>query len=185
MHRSYLLQSQRLGFAAWEDGDVALAVALWGDSRVTRWIGGPFSEDAIRTRLQREVDSQVAHGMQYWPLFQLSDGAHVGCCGLHPMADEPGQLEIGFHLRFEHWGQGYAPEAARTAIRHAFAALGARQLFAGHHPDNQASRAVLARLGFRYTHDAYYGPTRMLHASYLLTADEFRQAEAATGPGRT
>jgi hypothetical protein len=43
-----------------------------------------------------------------------------------------------------------------------------RALFAGHNPANQASRELLARLGFRYTHDELYPPTGLMHPSYRL-----------------
>jgi RimJ/RimL family protein N-acetyltransferase len=41
-------------------------------------------------------------------------------------------------------------------------------VFAGHNPANTASRGLLARLGFRYTHDELYAPTGLRHPSYLL-----------------
>ena len=54
-------------------------------------------------------------GITYWPLFRLSDGEFVGCCGLKPHPD-PDTLALGFHLRPDFWGQGYASEAARAVI---------------------------------------------------------------------
>jgi RimJ/RimL family protein N-acetyltransferase len=53
-------------------------------------------------------------------------------------------------------------------ISYAFETIGAKALFAGHHPENAASRRVLAKLGFRHTHDELYAPTGLLHPSYLL-----------------
>ncbi len=72
-----------------------------------------------------------------------------------------------------YWGFGYAPEAAQAVMRYAFHTLGARALFAGHGPANEASRRVLAKLGFRHTHDEFYLPTGLNHPSYLLTVEEF------------
>lgn len=169
MTHPYHLRSARLGFGRWSPEDIDLAMALWGDARVTTLIGGPFSEAQVRERLAREIENEAVHGFQYWPLFLSSDGAHVGCCGLKPYP-EPGILEMGFQLRFEHWGQGYASEAAREVIRHAFAALGIRALFAGHHPKNEPSRRLLEKLGFRYVRHELYPPTGLEHPGYLLTA---------------
>lgn len=168
--RLYFMRSPRLGFGVWTADDLALAMGLWGDGRVTRLIGGPFSEKQVRERLAREVANRAAHGIQYWPLFRLADDEHVGCCGLRPWPEQDDVLELGFHLRFDHWGQGYAFEAAQAVIHHAFTALRVAGLFAGHHPENAASRALLLRLGFRYTHDAFYPPTGLHHPSYLMTA---------------
>ena len=140
-------------------------MSLWGDPRVTALIGGPFDEERVRALLA----AQVAADLQYWPLFLRADAAFAGCCGLRPHPRSARTLELGFHLRPERWGQGLATEAARAAIDFAFAALGAAELFAGHHPDNAASARTLGKLGFRHTHDEIYPPTGRLHPSYLLT----------------
>jgi RimJ/RimL family protein N-acetyltransferase len=66
------------------------------------------------------------------------------------------------------WGRGLATEAGRAVARFAFDDLGATALFAGHHPDNGASRKVLLKLGFVHTHDELYPPTGLLHPSYRL-----------------
>jgi RimJ/RimL family protein N-acetyltransferase len=166
---TYFLRSERLGFRTWSDGDLELALGLWGDPEVTRLIGGPFSEEQVRERLSREIETQRSHKVQYWPVFLLATGEHVGCSGLRPYRPEEEILEIGFHLRRAHWGHGYAPEAARAVIVHAFTTLGASALFAGHNPANDASRRLLEKLGFRYTHDETYPPTGLNHPSYLLT----------------
>lgn len=175
--RSYFMRTARLGFGTWSREDLDLAVSLWGDERVTRLIGGPFPRRWIEERLALEITTQERLGFQYWPLFRLSDGAHVGCAGLRPVPGRDRFLELGFHLRPEHWGQGYATEAARAVIAHAFSTAGAEGLVAGHHPQNEASRRVLERLGFRHTHDERYAPTGLDHPSYVLAGDD------ATGRG--
>jgi RimJ/RimL family protein N-acetyltransferase len=180
--RSYFMRTSRLGFGTWSPDDLALAIALWGDARVSRLIGGPFSRQWIEDRLALEIATQARLGFQYWPLFRLSDNAHVGCAGLQPVPGSAGVLELRFHLRTEHWGQGYATEAARAVITHAFTTAAAGTLVAGHHPRNEASRRVLLRLGFRHTHDELYPPTGLEHPSYALTAAEL--ARASPGPDR-
>jgi [ribosomal protein S5]-alanine N-acetyltransferase len=167
--RPYFLITARLGFGVWTPDDLPLSMALWGDPRVTRFIGGPFSSQQVRDRLAREIANQGEHGFQYWPVFLLSSGEHVGCCGLRPYPASQGVLEFGAHLRPECWGQGYGREAGQAVIRYAFTRLGARGLFAGHHPQNEASKALLRSLGFQCTGEEYYSPTGLLHLSYLLS----------------
>jgi [ribosomal protein S5]-alanine N-acetyltransferase len=174
--RSYFMRTSRLGFSTWSADDLALGIGLWGDASVTRLIGGPFSPQWIEERLALEISNQSRYGYQYWPVFRLSDEAHVGCAGLRPVSGSEDVLELGFHLRPEYWGQGFATEASRAVIRYAFATALARALVAGHHPQNEASRRVLQRLGFRHTGDEYYAPTRLDHPTYRLTAAEFAQA---------
>lgn len=158
----------RLTFRWWREDDEPLAMALWGDPRVTALIDarGALDPEAVRRKLRAEIDRGREHGIQYWPIFLRATSAHAGCCGLRPY--QPGVLELGFHLRPERWGQGLATEAARAAIHHAFATLGASTLFAGHHPRNDASRAALRKLGFRSVGDEPYPATGLLHPSYRL-----------------
>lgn len=164
----YFLKSPRLGFRTWTRDDLPLALALWGNLEVTRTFGGPFSEAQIRERLEREIANLLTHKVQYWPVFLLEGGEFAGCCGLRPYKPKQQIFELGFHFLPLHWGKGLATEAAQTVIAYAFGSLGLKGLFAGHHPQNAASARVLQKLGFRYTHDEFYPPTRELHPSYFL-----------------
>lgn len=168
----YFLTSARLGFRCWTERDLPLAQYLWGDARVSALIGGPFSEAQVEQRLRSEITSHSHHGVQYWPTFLQNDAVFVGCAGLRPYRLEDRVYELGFHLRPEYWGRGLANEAAQAVIRYGFESIGAKALFAGHHPQNTASRRVLEKLGFHKTHEEFYPPTGLNHPSYLLTRPE-------------
>jgi RimJ/RimL family protein N-acetyltransferase len=132
-------------------------------------MGGPFSRAQVSQRLAHEVAVYERHGLQYWPLFLLATGEHVGCCGVTPHRAEGPVYQFGFHLRQAHWRRGYVREAAPVIIADAFASLGAAALHAGHHPDNEPSRRALVALGFRYTHNEFYPPTGVIEPCYTLT----------------
>lgn len=153
-------------------GDFDLAWGLWGDAAVTRLIDarGQLDRHQVMSRLKKEIANQDRYGLQYWPIFLLVTGEHVGCCGLRPYEPGEGIYEIGFHIRSIYWRQGFAYEAAQATITLAFKQLNAAALFAGHNPLNIASRHLLEKLGFIYTHDEYYPPTGLHHPSYLLKA---------------
>jgi len=168
MPSEYFMTSARLGFRCWRTGDFPLAMALWGDPEVTRFIGGPFTEQMVRARLEQEISQQQQHGLQYWPVFLLASAQHVGCVGLRPYRSNLRILELGFHLRRAFWNQGLATEAARACIAYAFRALGVEALSAGHHPENKVSRRLLLKLGFTRTQDESYPPTGLMHPSYFL-----------------
>jgi RimJ/RimL family protein N-acetyltransferase len=157
----------RIVFRSWTVDDLALAQAIFGDPRVTAKVGGPFTDAQVRARLAWEMANERQHGVQYWPFF-LADGTPVGCCGLKPREPEKRVHELGFYIRHEHWGRGFATEAGAAVVRHAFDDLGAKGLFAGHHPENHGSRAALLKLGFKYVHDELYPPTGLMHPGYWL-----------------
>ncbi|MGA7710785.1 MAG: GNAT family N-acetyltransferase [Rhizomicrobium sp.] len=164
----YFLTTARLGFRIWTIEDLPLALTLWGDPRVTRLIGGPFSEAAIKKKLEAEISAMAGLNVQYWPSFLLATGEHAGCAGLRAYKPEEQIYELGFHFRPDHWGKGFAEEAGRAIIRYAFTVLAVKDLFAGHHPGNAASRRVLEKLGFRFQGEELYPPTGLKHPSYLL-----------------
>ncbi len=171
----YFLQSERLGFRCWAEEDFGLARELWGDAEVTRYFGGPFSDEECLVRLQREMERLKSHGFQYWPIFSLSDGEHVGCCGLRPFGADTAVPELGFHLRPKFWGQGLAIEAARTVIGYAFETIGAKGLVAGHHPENANSKKVMEKLGFQYTHEEFFAGLGMNIPYYSMLRDKERK----------
>ncbi len=119
---AYFLYTERLGFRLWREADFELALGLWGDLAVTRLIDarGQLSSDQVRQKLQQEIAAEAEYGVQYWPIFLLSSGEHIGCCGLRPYDLAQNIYEIGFHIRSQQWGLGFASEAARCVIEFAF-----------------------------------------------------------------
>jgi RimJ/RimL family protein N-acetyltransferase len=172
--RPYRLRTARLGVGVWTEADAGLALGLWGDPEVARYMGGPFTPEQVGERLAREVRTHAECGLQYWPLFLLATGEHVGCCGVAPHEPDGPVYQFGYQLRRAHWGRGYVREAAPAIIDDAFATLGAAALYAGHHPENLVSRRILLDLGFRYTHDEFYPPTGVVEPCYRLTPADRR-----------
>jgi RimJ/RimL family protein N-acetyltransferase len=76
-------------------------------------------------------------------------GAVLGACGIAKLDGK--QPEIGYWLGVPFWGKGYATEAARAVIDHAFGDLGYEHLLGGARVSNPASRRVLEKCGFQWT----------------------------------
>ncbi len=181
----YFLKSARVGFRWWRSDDLPAAMALWGNPEVTRLFNKePLTEEQVARRLEREIESAQRHHIQYWPAFVLDDNIHIGCAGLRPYATDV--LELGVHLKPQFWGSGLATEVGRRLIQHAFDEGLAQALFAGHHPENNASRNALLKLGFLGTAAQFYEPTGLFHPSYLLYREPppFRTRPATASDAR-
>lgn len=180
------LETRRLIFRAWKETDLELALGLWGDPQVTRYIDarGKLTVAAVQERLIREIACLKENGVQYWPIFLRSSGEHVGCCGLRPYELSGNIYELGFHIRSELWRHGFASESALAVMAFAFNQKSVNALFAGHNPNNTASRHLLKKLGFRYTHDEYYAPTGLYHRSYMLTAEDYIENALIENPSK-
>ncbi|MDK2967973.1 GNAT family N-acetyltransferase [Lacrimispora sp.] len=168
--REYFIKTKRIGFSVWDAKDLDLATELWGHSEVTKYIcsSGKFSKQDIIDRLNTEVHNHVMYHIQYWPVFELSTGELIGCCGIRPYKTESHSFELGFHLREKYWGQGYASEAAKAAVDYSFRVLKAEKLYSGHHPQNKASEKLISKLGFQLTGTVFYEPTGLYHPFYEL-----------------
>jgi [ribosomal protein S5]-alanine N-acetyltransferase len=158
----------RLEFRRWTADDLELAARIWCDPDVMHFIGGPYSHEEVVARIDRELANEASHGIQYWPIFTRSTGELVGACGLKPYQSEHERLEIGFQLRPEFWGAGYASEAARAVIAYAFEELQVEALFAGRHPENIGSATLLTKLGFEQIGTHYFARTALDHPWYEL-----------------
>ncbi len=87
----------------------------------------------------------------------------LGICGLMKR-DYLDDVDLGFAFASQHWGQGYAAEAARAVLHDAKQRLGIGRVLATTTPDNHASQAVLQRLGFQFVqHMASPDAGRALH----------------------
>ena len=105
----------------------------------------PYGEREAREFVARPQDVRYPNFLVALP---EAEGAPViGSAGLAP---RDGETELGYWIACNHWGRGYATEAARAVIQVA-RTLGHRRLVAGHFLDNPASGRVLRKLGFAST----------------------------------
>jgi RimJ/RimL family protein N-acetyltransferase len=103
-------------------------------------------------------------------VFVITRGAAVlGSCGIAKLDGE--RPEIGYWLGVAFWGSGYATEAARALIDHAFGDLGYDHLLGGARVSNPASRRVLEKCGFQWTGVGLY---RIRAIASSAPVDRFR-----------
>ncbi len=131
------IETERLILRDWREADVAPFIRHTNTPVVMRWLGGVQAEAdleaSLRTRMMRW---QVERGFTFWAVERRADGALLGFCGLK-LADTAGTSiegvhEVGWRLREDAWGQGYAKEAAIASIDFAFDALGAERVVLSH-----------------------------------------------------
>lgn len=168
-----VLSTDRLVLRTWEEDDIHNARSLWGDPDVMTFLGGSLNDDKVREKLKAEMSCLERSGVQYWPIFEKRTGDFVGCCGLRPWAYTPPEgHEMGFHLIKSKWGLGYAFEAGKAVVKHAFHKLQLPVLRAGHHPEHLNSKKILVRLKFEFVDEVFYRPTGLMHPTYQLKTAE-------------
>lgn len=137
----------RIRFRELTEADLDAMAALLGDSRVMTYYPVPLDRAGAAAWIARNRERYAEHGHGLWRIESL-DGEFLGDCGLTWQPTDRGSvLEVGYHLRPEVQGRGYATEAAAACRDLARDVLGAHRLSAIVHPDNTASRAVAERIG--------------------------------------
>ena len=179
-------ETARLRLRTWDED-------LWAEfSRVTntpavmRWLGGVFPPAQMAASLERLQGYQTDFGFTFWAVERRLDGAMMGFCGLK-RANAPGaeslhgEVEIGWRLREDAWGQGYAREAALASLGLAFDRFGAERVIALTAAGNLPSQGLMKRLGMlhwpehdyidrRFPADAPPNPQR----TFVITAGQWR-----------
>ena len=158
-------ETERLVLRDWRgDADWAEFFRVTNTPAVMQWLGGVL-DDAGRAKQRERVEGCAArNGFCFWALERKADGALLGFCGLK-RADAPGstvtgEFEIGWRLREDAWGKGYAKEAAKAALEAAIERFGADEVVALTVADNTASWGLMIRLGMRRREDLDYSDAR-------------------------
>jgi RimJ/RimL family protein N-acetyltransferase len=145
---STLIETPRLNLRAPRPRDAEAVAAIANDIRIaenTARLPHPYTiEDAEAFVLElNRGDPEVAF------LITVSSGEIIGVCGIRT-SDRRGP-ELGYWVGVRYWGQGYATEAARAVIGHAFTEFGHSALSASARVSNPASRRVLEKCGFQWS----------------------------------
>jgi RimJ/RimL family protein N-acetyltransferase len=142
------LRTERLLMRSPRYEDHVRWVEILGDPEVGAGLGKPDGLSPHEAFVDMSV--MTAHwtlrGFGNWALEVLETGELVGRAGLYYPPDWPG-LEVGWTIAREHWGKGYAPEAARAACEYAHDRLGVRHILSLIHPGNRNSIRVVEKLG--------------------------------------
>lgn len=151
-----MLTTDRLLLRRWHESDRAPFAALNADPEVMRYFPSTRTRAESDTMVDRLDAAIEADGFGLWAVERRDSGAFVGFVELSRPSFDPalvGQVEIGWRLAREAWGQGVATEAAREVVRFAFDPAGADlpALVSFTTATNEPSRRVMRRLGM--THD--------------------------------
>ncbi len=148
-----MARTDRLVLRPWRPDEVGALYDLYRREEVWRWRGAqpapPASVEAMAATVDRWA-ARAAGPYGVWAVEPAALGAPVGTVLLVPLPDADGRptddVEVGWHLHPDHWGHGYATEAAGALLSRAWDA-GLSEVYAVVHPANERSVAVTRRLG--------------------------------------
>ena len=144
------LRTPRLLLRPWRDTDLAPFAALNADPEVRRWFPGTLTREESDAQVARLQNHITTHGSGFWAVEAPETAPFIGFVGLQHVsfaAPFAPAVETGWRLARAYWGQGYATEAARAALDHAFGPLNLPEVVSFAVPGNLSSRRVMKRIG--------------------------------------
>jgi len=160
---AYRLDTDRLVLRGWDTGDAEAALGAYGDAEVARWLTPAMDKvgdlAAMRLLLQQWVaeDARMTTPAGRWAAELRGTGQVIGGATLLPLPPDE-EFEIGWQLRPQEWGQGYATEAGLALARWAFG-QGIEQVVALVRPANARAVATVRRIGMEWVGETekYHG----------------------------
>jgi [ribosomal protein S5]-alanine N-acetyltransferase len=144
-----LLQTRRLALRAVRHDDTGNFHRLDRDPRVMRYIG----DGSTGTRAT--AAAAVVRTLRYYRIYpglgrrsaeERASGRFIGWFSLN-YVPKTVEVEVGYRLLPDAWGNGYATEGATALVRYGFDELGLHRIIGLTHPDNAASQRVLQKAG--------------------------------------
>lgn len=141
------LETERLTLRLMNAGDFEAYHRMLADDEVQRYLAGKANtRDESYRSFSMLFGQWLIRGFGFLGVYEKSTSELVGRVGYHNPEGWPG-FEIGWTIARDRWGRGYATEAARRVLRHAFEAMGQKHVISVIHPDNAASINVAKKIG--------------------------------------
>jgi RimJ/RimL family protein N-acetyltransferase len=147
-----MLTTNRLTLRLFRSSDLPAYAEMNANAEVMRYLGGPIGRAVSDAQARYAEHSWKTLAFAKMAIERTSDGAFLGMCGLSIERWYPNDLELGWRLAPQFWGNGYATEAAAAWLIYAFNALGADRVISITDVPNVRSIAIMRRLGMVFDH---------------------------------
>ena len=145
------LLTARLRLRPYNDQDFAPFHAMTADAETVHAWPAPFTEEKSQNWIRRQIDNYKPLGFGRMVVEERTTGEFVGDCGMM-LAEVNGRLEndLGYIFKKEHWGKGYATEAAQAVLNFALKDLKLPRVVANMTNTHTASRRVAEKIGLKF-----------------------------------
>jgi [ribosomal protein S5]-alanine N-acetyltransferase len=148
VEQGVILETSRLRLREFTVCDADALEAVLGDPVAMQFYPAPFDRAEVDDWIRRNRARYIDPGFGLWAMLLKDSGELIGDCGCF-VRDLQGdvEFELGWHVRRDLWGRGYATEAAQRCIEYAFSSLGAERIIALIRPENRSSCRVAEKNG--------------------------------------
>lgn len=138
---------------------------------VAAWYDGVWSLDQARASAAERARQWDTDGVQKWMAYDRATNELIGRGGVS-IQDVDGRQrhEVGWIVRPDLWGRGYASEIGRAGLEFAFGDLGVDEVVAFTEVRNNRSRAVMERLGMSFVREFHHPSDDVPCVLYAMAA---------------
>ena len=170
-----VLETERLVLRHLTVDDVDAIFAVIGDPETMRFYPQTFTREDAVGWIARSLERYRRDGYGLFAVVLKSNGEVIGDCGVVRQEIEgESMLEVGYHFRRDHWGHGYATEAARACRGYGFGHLKAEKVVSLILTENVPSRRVAERNGMKVERQATFH--ELPHLVYAMKREDHGQA---------
>lgn len=143
-----IIETSRLILREFVPDDADALTLVLSDPETMRFYPAPFDRAGVEQWIARNRQRYVKDRHGLWAMLLKASGEMIGDCGLTVQeVDGAGEVEVGYHVRRDLWGQGLATEAARACRDFAFMRLPVERVISLIRPENLPSRRVAEKNG--------------------------------------
>jgi ribosomal-protein-alanine N-acetyltransferase len=179
------LETERLVLRPWRDEDLPWIQEINADPRVMEHFVTVLTPAETTAMIRRIQTHFATHGFGFWAVQQRDRDAVIGLVGLAVptfSAHFMPCVEIGWRIAHQHWGQGYATEAARAALDYGFEQRQLDEIVSFTAVPNVKSQRVMQKLGMHhdpsddFDHPSVPDGHRLKrHVLYRITRGDWRR----------
>ncbi len=189
-----MIEAERLRLRLWKEADREEFTRLNSNPHVMEFFPERLSRNESDRFLTRIRTSILERGYGFWATEIKADRRFIGFIGFNYATFQSSFtpcVEIGWRLKKEVWGRGYATEGAKACLKFGFSKLALNEIYAFTTPLNERSERVMVNVGMEKIGEFQHpglpeGHPLRLHVLYRITREQFhgRQSELSVGtPG--
>jgi RimJ/RimL family protein N-acetyltransferase len=143
-----ILETPRLILREFSPEDADALARVISDPETMRFYPAPLDPAGVEEWIARNRRRYAKDGHGLWAMVSKTNGELIGDCGpTIQRVDDIDEIEIGYHVRRDLWGQGLATEAARACRDYGFTRFSTDHLISLIHRENIPSRRVAEKNG--------------------------------------
>ncbi len=167
---SIIIETERLILRTWKEEDIEPYFLINQDSKVLKYLLGPLTREHIQEVIERMNAQQNERDYTLWAAELKSSKQMIGFIGLNYTdwkSKFTPNVEIGWRLGSQYWGNGYAPEAAKACLDYGFNKINLKEIISFTVPSNAKSLKVMEKIGLKRDFKNNFAHPKLPHDHHL------------------